>query len=183
MASSGPELKAGFCDWHDEKSRSTGEISWIDRVSCFPNNRKRFMKTLIFAMLAVPIVFGACKSGPPTKPEVERTTDLGFGFRRVVMAEQVNVAFESIGHFEYLYYGNLRLCQVDECSISPSGKYAIYQDGPSGELFLFRREEEKLARLTTHFIGLAESFTWREEANSVEVNFGEGQRVERFRLR
>jgi hypothetical protein len=141
------------------------------------------VKPIIWAMLAVPIVFGACKSGRPTKPLVERTTDLGFGFRRVVMVKPVKGGFESIGHFEYLYYGNQQLCQVGACSISPSGKYAIYQDGPSGELFLFRRGEEKLTRLTTHFIGLAESFTWREEANFVEANFGSAHGVERFGLK
>jgi hypothetical protein len=134
-------------------------------------------------MLAVPIVFGACKSGRPTKPVVEHTTDLGFGFRRVVVAEPVKGGFESVGHFEYLYYGSQQLCRVGACSISPSGRYAIYQDGPSGELFLFRREEEKVTRLTTHFIGLAKSFTWREEANSVEANFGEGHGAEGFGLR
>jgi hypothetical protein len=116
-------------------------------------------------------------------PVVEEAADLGFGFRRVTIAEPVKVEFESIGHFDYLYYGDRRLCQVGACSISPFGRYAIYQDGPSGELFLFRREEEKVTRLTTHFIGLAKSFTWREETNSVEVNFGEGQGVKRFGLR
>jgi hypothetical protein len=99
------------------------------------------------------------------------------------MAEPVKGGFESVGHFEYLYYGNQRLCQVGACSISPSGKYAIYQDGPSGELFLFRREEGKLTRLTTRFIGRAKSFEWHEEANNVEAKFVEGQRVERFGLR
>ena len=141
------------------------------------------MKRIMCAMLAVPIVFGACKSGPPKKPVVEQTIDLGFGFRRVVIAEPVKVGFESIGHFEYLYYGDRRLCQVGACSISPSGKYAIYQDGPSGELFLFRREEGRVSRLTTHFVGRVKSFTWREEGNSVEADFGEGHGVERFGLR
>jgi hypothetical protein len=141
------------------------------------------VKRIICAMLAVPIVFGACKSGPPKKPVVEQTTDLGFGFRRVVMAEPVKRGFESIGHFEYLYYGHQRLCQIGACSISPSGRYAIYQDGPSGELFLFRREEGRLSRLTTRFFGLAETFTWREEANSVEADFGSGQGVARFGLK
>jgi len=141
------------------------------------------MKAIAWFLFASMIVFGGCQSELSTKPELEQKTDLGFGFWRVVLAEPVKSKFESIGHFEYLYYGNLRLCQVGAYSISPSGRYAIYQDGPSGELFLFRREEKRVTRLTSHFIALADSFTWREEANCVEVDFGMGHGVERFGLR
>ena len=89
------------------------------------------MKSIILSLVVLPLFLSACTS----VPQVERTTDLGFGFRRVVLAEPSSSSFESIGHFEYLYYRDLRLCHLGDCSVSPSGSYVIYQDGPSGYLF------------------------------------------------
>ena len=71
------------------------------------------------ANFAAPIKLEAGKE-TVLKTEKLRTTDLGFGFRRVVLAEPSQASFESIGHFEYLYFGDRRLCQVDACSVSPS---------------------------------------------------------------
>src|SRR2546421_5720748 len=87
---------------------------------------------------------------------VERVEDLGFGFRRVTIAKANK--FE-MGHYPFLYYRNRLLCQiVVPTSISPSGNFAIYQDGRSGKLILFRRRDEKTTELTSSFIGVASSF-------------------------
>jgi hypothetical protein len=83
------------------------------------------MKSTILTVAATLLLLSGCA----TSPRVERTTDLGFGFRRVVLAEPSQSSFESIGHFEYLDFDDHRLCQVGACSVSPSGRYAIYQDG------------------------------------------------------
>ena len=115
------------------------------------------------------------------KPVVERTENLGFGFRRVMLAEPVSVSFESIGHFEYFYYRDQRLCRVGACSVSPSGKFAIYQDGPSGNLFLFRRTDRKTTQLTRKFIALAGSFDWQEASGTVNAHL-EGKRLKTFIL-
>src|SRR5271154_6177165 len=80
--------------------------------------------------------------------EVERTEDLGFGFRREMRSESSSSSFESVGHFEYLFYRDQKICQVGSCSVSPSGKFAIYQDGPSGKIFLYRRADRKVTQLT-----------------------------------
>jgi hypothetical protein len=138
------------------------------------------MRTLLLASVVAPFLLSACTGTP--KVVVEQSTDLGFGFRRVVMAEPVKVSFESIGHFAYLYYRDRRLCQVDECSVSPSGRYVIYQDGPSGDLFLFRRADSRLTKLTSHFIAPADSFQWHEDSNSVEAHFTGGHAAETFAL-
>jgi len=122
----------------------------------------------------------ACANTP--KAVVEQTTDLGFGFQRVLMAEPDKASLERIEHFEYLYYRDRRLCQVGAFSVSPSGRYAIYQDGPSGNLFLFRRADGRLTQLTSHFIALAVSFQWHENDHWVEAHFTNEHRPEPFKL-
>lgn len=138
----------------------------------------RALKTTILLLAALPVFLVACA----TTSQVERTTDLGFGFRRVVVAEASHSSFESIGHFEYLYYGDRRLCHFGECSVSPSGSYAIYQDGPSGCLFLFRRADGRLTQLTSQFVALVDTFEWHEDASVVEAHFASGYDVQKFAI-
>jgi hypothetical protein len=106
---------------------------------------------------------------------VERTTDLGFGFRRVTMAEPTQSSFEGIGHFEYLYFRDRQLSRLGACSVSPSGRYAIYQDGPSGNLFLFSPKDGSPIQLAQQFVALIDSFEWHEEARMVSVRFTNGR--------
>jgi hypothetical protein len=98
---------------------------------------------------------------------VEHIEDLGFGFRRVTIARFNK--FE-MGHYPFLYYRNRLLCQIGgPPSISPSGNFAIYQDGRSGKLILFRRRDEKVSQLTSTFVELAYPFVWHEDEGTVEV--------------
>lgn len=110
---------------------------------------------------------------------VERVRDLGFGFRDVMFARPVQVSFESIGHFGYLYYGNTQLCQLGKCSVSPSGDYAAYQDGPSGNLYLFHRISGRLTQLTRRYPGFADRFIWHEDQAAVVVRLATWWRPER----
>jgi hypothetical protein len=99
---------------------------------------------------------------------VEHVEDLGFGFRRITIAK-IN-KFGKLDHYPFLYYRNRLLSQiVAPPSISPSGNFAIYQDGRSGKLILFRRHDEKITELTKTSIGLAYPFVWHEDENAVEV--------------
>jgi len=136
------------------------------------------MKSFILIFATLPLLLASCAASP-----VERTTDLGFGFRRVALAEPSHSSFESIGHFEYLYFRDRRLCQLGECSVSPSGRFAVYQDGPSGCLFLFRRADGSQTQLTTQFVALVDGFDWQEDAGAVEARFASGHGVQRFALR
>lgn len=129
------------------------------------------MRITFFALAVMLLFLGACATGS----RVERTTDLGFGFRRVTMAEPSQSPFESTGHFEYLYFQDRRLCQVGACSISPSGRYAIYQDGPSGNLFLFSPKDGSPIQLAEQFVALVDTFDWHEEARIVSVRFTNGR--------
>jgi hypothetical protein len=115
---------------------------------------------LASSMLLVAAIACAQPSG------VEQRQDLGFGFHRDVIAEPSS--FE-IGHFEYLFYRDRKLCQLDECAVAPSGDAIIYQDGPSGNIFVFHRRDGKITQLTKKFPGLVSRFVWHERANNVSA--------------
>src|SRR6185369_17075539 len=101
---------------------------------------------------------------------------------RVVLAETSSSSFESVGHFEYLYYRDRRLCHLGDCSVSPSGSYVIYQDGPSGNLFLFRRADSGLSQLTSQFVARVDTFEWHEDTSAVEAHFSGGHGARTFPL-
>lgn len=125
---------------------------------------------LISVLFFIPIVAGA---------EVEEVRDLGFGFREETHAEPSASSFESVAHYGYLYYRGQKLARASgpECSISPSGRFAIYQDGASGKLFLFRRADRRITELTPKFVGGAKAFTWREASGEVHVEFYPAKRL------
>ncbi len=113
----------------------------------------------------------------PPIPEVEGLEDLGFGFRMVGTMEAVRTDFESLGHFGYLYYHDQRLCDLGRYSVSPSGNYVIFQEGSSGNLFLYRRADGQRTQLTRKFVALIkyhEGFEWDENAGTVTVHFDTG---------
>lgn len=98
---------------------------------------------------------------------MEDSRDLGFGFRQDVIAETTVNRSESIGHFVYLFYRDRRLSQTDNCAVAPSGAAIVYQGGPSGNIFVFRRNRGTITQLTASFPGLVKKFKWRENARSV----------------
>ena len=106
----------------------------------------------------------------PQRPGLESVDDLGFGFKLV----RIDKLYDGYGHSEYLAYHNRYLCQLTPSlspSISPSGKFAIYLDGLSGKLYLFRRNDERITELTPKFIGVAYPVVWHEDQGTVEAQF------------
>jgi hypothetical protein len=95
-------------------------------------------------------------------PVLESSEDLGFGFHHDVIAEPTASTFEGIGHFDYLFYRKRRLSQTDKFAVAPSGSAVVYQDGPSGNVFIFRRKGGEITPLTQTFIGLVQRFEWHE---------------------
>lgn len=94
---------------------------------------------------------------------LERRANLGFGFHRDIIAEQNPPGFfESVGHFEYLFYRDKKLDRLDDCLVSPSGDSIVYQEAASGNIFVFNRRSDTTTRLTKKFPGLANRFVWHE---------------------
>jgi hypothetical protein len=119
-------------------------------------------------------------TGCITLAGVEDRQNLGFGFHHDVIAEPTVNSDESIGHFHYLFYRNRKLSQSDKFAVSPSGKAIVYQDGPSGNIFVFRRKEEHVAQLTSKFPGLVERFEWHEGEGYVMALLAEARGDKRW---
>ena len=106
----------------------------------------------------------------------ESSKDLGFGFRQV-HREQTNPSgsFERIGHFAFLYYKDTNLSQTTIYSIAPSVKYALFQDGPTGNIVLFISLSVQ-KKVVAKFAGsLATQFKWDEGKKAATVTFANGQ--------
>jgi hypothetical protein len=135
----------------------------------------------IIASVFLALLLGACASSPrkvslepsneypPPGTVIEKVFDLGHGFQNVHLGESIPGKYKIVDHYSYLYYGKQRLSRIQRCSVSPSGKHAIYQEAQSGCLFLFTPATNNLIQLTQRYIGYADSFRWREEANRVHV--------------
>jgi hypothetical protein len=136
------------------------------------------MKAMLSFLIVASIFLIGCRS----TAIVEQSSELGFGFRHVVLAEPVSNSLESVGHFGYFYYRDKRLSQADTYSVSPSGRYAVYQDGPSGNLFLFHRAGRRQIQLTSRFVALVDSFDWHEDSRAVATHFASGHGVQTFEL-
>lgn len=116
--------------------------------------------------------------------KIEEVKDLGFGFRRVVvMAPGVGNSSFEIGHYGFLYYRDRRLSQTSEFSISPSGQYAVFQDGPTGDTVLFTRKTETLKHIYAGSMrGHALEYMWGFGERSVTIVFDDNKRSKPIHL-
>ena len=94
----------------------------------------------------------------------ETSKDVGFGFREVQRTEATTQgAWEEIAHVAVLFYRDQELSRYDSYSISPSGRYALFQDGPTGEIVLFTRANAHRRKVSNFQGSLAKQYLWRED--------------------
>lgn len=75
----------------------------------------------------------------------ERSKDLGFGFRAVKQQEKIPKGhWEGIGHFSFLYFKDHKISQTSDYLISSDGKFAIFTDGPTGNVQAFFSLDRKI---------------------------------------
>lgn len=127
----------------------------------------------------------------PDHPIVERSEDLGAGFRRVVLAEFITGGFESIYHGEYLYFRDRQLGEFGSSSIAPSQRLAAFaQDDLKSQIrydhfgfhvFVFRASDQKSIQLTQELRYDWAGFEW-DEAGGYLVLLHRHEPPERFAL-
>jgi hypothetical protein len=102
----------------------------------------------------------------------EKTTDLGFGFKQIEHA-QVNVAgrWKSNVKFHFLYHEKRRLCQCTLHSISATGRYAIFQEMATKEVFVFHanvNERELLQKIPQTSL---KEIDWNKNETRAQLRF------------
>ena len=102
---------------------------------------------------------------------IQQVEELGFGFRRVILAKMDR---GKLNQYPFFSYKDQLIAQigVSQPSISPSGNYAICQDVRNGKLMLFRRGEQKIVSLTPGAFGVPSGFVWNEAKGTVEAKAG-----------
>jgi hypothetical protein len=129
------------------------------------------MKHLLYITLLLCSICCEAQESDPSKWKpgqvlAEKKEDLGFGFN-LIRRSIVNPPnhWEGVGHFSFIYFGKRQLCQCghSDFSISPSGRYALVQDGPSGKLLLFDTLSVRISEVTKQYVGSPQSFAWDEK--------------------
>ena len=102
----------------------------------------------------------------------ESSRTIGHGYSEL-KREEVNPpgAFEGVGHFSYVDYRDVRLCEcsADEIAISPDGEYAIYVSRQTGRLILFSAKARSRRELTQEFVGYPKAVTWDPDRSEAVV--------------
>ena len=113
-----------------------------------------------------------CKNKPPGHVLSEHSSRLGNGFRQV-RRQQCNGpdVWEAIGHFDFLYFKKLELGRVGQLSISPSGRFALFES--VGRLLLFDAEHRNMRDVTDGEFAVPKLLKWDEKRKIVTVTYYE----------
>jgi hypothetical protein len=122
----------------------------------------------ICALLSISLLL---MNSAKAEPDPETSSDVGFGFRVVIRSALAQPNAWEQGHFGFLFYKDLELGQCGSYSIAPSGKYALFQDGPTGAVVLFTAATTQ-RRVVAKFQGsLVEKFVWHERQHNANIVF------------
>ena len=88
---------------------------------------------------------------------------------RLERRSEPSSGFEGRRHWQELYFGDLRLGAVGQYSISPSGRFAAFEE--TGRLLLFDRESRETVDITDGDFALPKSFQWREGTGTLRVEY------------
>jgi len=93
-----------------------------------------------------------------------KAVDIGSGF-------SIKTISVDGGKSRQLYFGGIKLGQLGNYSISPSGSYAAFQDAPAGNIYIFRVDEKYKEQLSSTFIAPIKQYTWNEKLEILRVDF------------
>jgi hypothetical protein len=100
--------------------------------------------------------------------------DLGHGYRLVQRQQDTSSdpnGFEAVAHYADLYYGLRKLGTPGQFSISPSGRYAGFEE--EGRLLLFDRQSRAITDVTDGAFAIPRTFDWNEPAAFLEIDYYE----------
>lgn len=125
------------------------------------------MKTHFIALIACVFLNQGCST---------KVKSLGHGFKLVHRVEDVSHAkgsFEAKAQHKNLYYRSLNLGTVGAHSISPTGRYVVYEN--NGKLILFDVNSKQVQDVTDGRFSVPRSFVWHESENKATVSYYENR--------
>jgi hypothetical protein len=120
------------------------------------------MRPLILALVL--LIFQACTSD---------SRDLGHGYSVKTKSYPVVGGFESLMHHKYIYFKGEEIGQVGQHSISPSGRFLIFEE--VGRLMLFDAKSKSLKDVTDGKFALPRDVNWKETEKLAIVSYYEGK--------
>jgi hypothetical protein len=102
-----------------------------------------------------------------------QSRSLGHGFVVRHIEKPSTSSFESIVHYEYLYYRERELGQVGKVFVSPSGKFALFErhEGRRSNLVLFDSSTSQVRVVTDGAFAVPNQTNWREKEHFVKVTY------------
>jgi hypothetical protein len=110
--------------------------------------------------------------------QVERVIDLGDGYDAALIAGPSNSTFESIGHWEYLRYRQLKICRLGAYSLSPDKTLLCYQEASKGKVYVYMKSSGAKTELCSAFPGLIRHFDWVSKPGSLVLTIVDGDNIE-----
>lgn len=110
--------------------------------------------------------------------------NLGHGFSirpRTENVAGVIGAFEGRAHYNDLFYRSQKLGEVGECSIAPSGHYALFES--KGKLLLFDARSGLSRDVTDGHFEIPKAISWRESDGKVVVLYYKTPRLSEILLK
>lgn len=127
---------------------------------------KNFLYTVIFIVLAHPFISGAA--------DINKK-DLRNGY-------SLHTLVTESGNIKQLFHKEKLLGESHSYSIAPSGEYVVFQDAPSGQLFLYRVSDDALIQLANASPGSVKSYKWNETLEVVQMFFENEQEALSFAI-
>jgi hypothetical protein len=112
-------------------------------------------------------LLSACATQPRN---LEYSRELGGDFTLKMLAGPPS-SFEGITHHTFLYFKSDQIDAANFPCVSPSHRYAVYDEAISGELWFFDARTHKKHVLLTQFVGNPSACRWNGAEDSVELDF------------
>ena len=79
--------------------------------------------------------------------------------------------WEGIGHFGYVYFGKIEICQCSEgqTAISPGGHYIVYYSNKKDKLEIYNTQSKQISILSEKYIGYPNRADWNLKAGTANV--------------
>ncbi len=130
--------------------------------------KRRFLRSTFISSLLALLLCSSAQAQVLTQTK----QDLGHGFY-LQESKQINVEgrWHSDKTFKFLYFGKRHVCQCSNFSISPNGKFALFQDATNLNIASFNSQKNSVTVLSKLPAGKLQEVIWdKKDDRKLEVS-------------